>query len=60
MLTVDEMASLLNVDQTTISIWRRNGLLNSYATTARGDYLYEHPGDNPPQKYAWQRAVSRK
>ena len=55
MLTANEIALILNVDQATVNIWRRNGRLNGRATTAKGDYLYEAPGDNPPIKYQWQR-----
>ena len=51
MLTVDEIAVMLGVDQTTVNIWRRNGRLKCRATTARGDYLYALPGDNSPKKY---------
>lgn len=55
MLTEEEIASILGLDQKTVGIWRRNGLLVCRATTKRGDYLYEDPGDNPPQKYQRQR-----
>ncbi len=56
-LTVDEIALALGVDQTTVNIWRRNGRLKCRATTARGDYLYAPPGDNPPKKYQRQQPV---
>lgn len=60
MLTVDEVASILGVDQGTVGKWRRSGFLVSRATTERGDYLYEDPGDNPHQKYQHQRKKSTK
>ena len=50
MLTVKEMAMLLGITPQWVKIWNRHGLLRSHACNDRNDYLYEHPGDNPPRK----------
>ncbi len=60
LLTVNEIALILGIDHSTVNVWRRDGRLACRATTAKGDYLYEVPGDNPPKKYQWQRRVRAK
>ena len=57
MLTAKEMAELLDIDISTVNIWRRKGLLAAHAYTDKNEYLYEHPGDNPPVKHKWKRSV---
>jgi len=57
MLTAKEMAELLDIDVSTVNIWRRKGLLVAHAYTDKNEYLYEHPGDNPPVKHKWKRPV---
>lgn len=60
LLTVNEIALMLGIDPSTVKVWRREGRLACRATTAKGNYLYEDPGDNPPEKYQWQRRVRAK
>jgi hypothetical protein len=55
MLTIDEMAALLNVLPITIGVWRRRGLLGAHAYSDRNDYLFEPPGPDAPVKYKWKR-----
>ena len=55
MLTAEEIAGQLQISVATLQVWRRAGRLKAHRTTAKGDYLYEPPGDTPPTKYAWQR-----
>lgn len=57
LLTAKEMAELLDIDVATVSAWRRKGLLPAHAYTDKNEYLYEHPGDNPPLKNKWKQSV---
>jgi hypothetical protein len=50
MLTVDEMAKVLEINPQRVKIWNRHGLLRGHAYNAKNDCLYEHPGENPPRK----------
>jgi hypothetical protein len=50
LLTVEEMARRLGLSTARVNIWRRHGLLRAHAYNDKSDYLYEHPGDNPPRK----------
>lgn len=50
MLTTQEMAQMLGVHPQRINIWKRRGLIRSHAYNGKNDCLYEHPGENPPQK----------
>ncbi len=50
MLTCDEVAAILQVAPSTVCEWRRQGLLRAHRATARGDFLYEHPGPTPPRR----------
>jgi DNA invertase Pin-like site-specific DNA recombinase len=49
MLTRDEVAAILGVSRATVDSWRRRGVLRAQRTTAKGDFLYEHPGPDPPR-----------
>ena len=51
MLTADEVAAILGIDQSTVNVWRRLGRLKCRATTTKGEYLYENPSDNQPKKH---------
>jgi len=59
MLAVDEMADLLGVSTATVKVWRRHGLLRAHAYTNKNEYLYEHPGENPPVKAQGQKLSER-
>jgi len=48
MLTLTEIAQLLDVSTTTVKIWRDHGLLRAHAYNDRNECLYQHPGDDPP------------
>jgi hypothetical protein len=50
MLTVDEMAAMLGITPQSVKIWNHYGLLRSHAYNDKNDCLFEHPGNNPPQK----------
>ena len=50
MLTLHEMATLLQVTPRRIRIWHRHEILRGHAYTDKNECLYEHPGDNPPCK----------
>ncbi|MEA3302852.1 MAG: recombinase family protein [Pseudomonadota bacterium] len=59
MLTKEEMAQRLNIQPSTVKRWRQQGKLKAHAYSERSEYLYEPPGDNPPQKYQWQHSRKR-
>lgn len=50
MLTVEEMAAVLDIHPQRVKIWNRHGLIRGHAYNGKNDCLYEHPGDNPPRK----------
>ena len=50
LLTSSEIADLLGVAVSTVNIWRRHGLLRAHAYSGKHEFLYEHPGTNPPLK----------
>jgi DNA invertase Pin-like site-specific DNA recombinase len=50
MLTVEEMAEVLEIHPQRVKIWNRHGLIRGHAYNGKNDCLYEHPGDNPPRK----------
>jgi len=50
MLTVDEMAAMLGITPQSVKIWNHYGLLRGHAYNDKNDCLFEHPGNNPPQK----------
>lgn len=60
MLTLEEMAILLEVTAKTVKIWRRHGLLQAHAYNDKGECLYEHPGDDPPVKAQGRKLVRRR
>lgn len=55
MLTLTEMAERLDVQPCTVKRWRQQGRLEGHLYSDRHDYLYEPPGESPPEKYHWQR-----
>jgi len=48
LLTLREMAALLNVSTDQVKLWHRRGLLRASAFNDKNECLYQHPGDNPP------------
>ena len=60
MLTLEEMAMLLDVGTQTVKIWRRQGLLKAHAYNDKNECLYEHPGDDPPVKAQGRKLAQRR
>jgi DNA invertase Pin-like site-specific DNA recombinase len=50
MLTLDEMAERMDMCTDQVKVWRAAGLLRAHLWNDKGEYLYEDPGPNPPQK----------
>jgi hypothetical protein len=50
MLTVEEMAKVLEINPQRVKIWNRHGLIRGHPYNGKNDCLYEHPGDCPPRK----------
>jgi len=48
LLTVKEVAKLLNIETVTVNLWRRKGLLKGFPYNDKGECLYEHPIINFP------------
>lgn len=49
-LTLQEMAVLLAVHPDTIKAWHHHGVLRGVRFNDKGEYLYEHPGQDLPRK----------
>ncbi len=60
MMTLQEMATLLGTCTDTVKQWGRHGLLRRHAYTDKSEYLYEHPGDNPPTKSLGSKLSQRR
>jgi DNA invertase Pin-like site-specific DNA recombinase len=60
MLTLEEMATLLDVATQTVKIWRRHGLLKDHTYNDKNECLYEHPGDDPPVKAQGRKLAQRR
>jgi hypothetical protein len=50
LLTIAEMAQTCGVAPKTISQWQRKGRIGAHRFNDRNEFLYEHPGPNPPRK----------
>ena len=50
MLSVKEMAVELGITPQSVKIWNRHGLIRGHAYNDKDEYLFEHPGNNPPRK----------
>jgi hypothetical protein len=50
LLTLNEMASVLQVNPKTVKIWTANGLLKGHAYTDKPEHLYEPVGPDMPRK----------
>lgn len=46
LLTVKEIAKLLNIETVTVNLWRRKDLLKGFPYNDKGECLYEHPTIN--------------
>jgi hypothetical protein len=51
MPTITEMARACGVSIKTVSDWRQKGLIRAHAINDRTQFLFEHPGPNPPKKH---------
>jgi len=60
MLTLTETADLLDVSTQTVKTWRNRGLLRAHAYNDKSEYLYEHPGDDPPVKSQGSKLTERR
>lgn len=60
MLTRTEMAQRLGVAIQTVSKWRRHDLLAAHRYDDGNGYLYEAPGDAPPQERQGQELTARR
>jgi hypothetical protein len=50
LLTLEEIAQILDLSTTRVKIWLRHGILCGHAYNNSNACLYEHPGENPPRK----------
>jgi DNA invertase Pin-like site-specific DNA recombinase len=55
MLTIQEIANILEVCDDTVKRWRRRGLLRAHAYNDKGEFLYELPPNDLPVKGKWKR-----
>ena len=54
LLTLAEVASVLQISTATAKHWRRAGLLRAHAYNDKNQYLYEPPGADAPARYTWK------
>ena len=59
LLTLAEIATLLEVSTSTVKKWRDHGLLRAYPYNDKNEYLYEPPGDDPPTKQQGRKLSKR-
>jgi hypothetical protein len=52
LLTMSEMAKACGVSINTIGHWRRKGVIQAHTINNRMQFLFEHPGPNPPKKHS--------
>jgi DNA invertase Pin-like site-specific DNA recombinase len=60
LLTLEEIADLLEVNPKTIRIWRDRGLLLAVPFNDKNECLYPHPGPNPPNKQQGTKLSERR
>jgi len=60
MLTLAEIAGMLDVAPQTVKVWRDHGLLRAHAYNDKNECLYEHPGDEPPAKIQGRKLAKRR
>lgn len=54
LLTLEEMATQLDVTTQTVKIWRAAGFLKAHPYNAKNQCLYEPPGPDHPRKHTWK------
>jgi DNA invertase Pin-like site-specific DNA recombinase len=59
LLTLQEIAQVLDLSTTRVKVWVRHGLLRGHAYNDSNACLYEHPGENPPRKAQGVRYARR-
>jgi hypothetical protein len=59
LLTVEEMADILNVSTTTVNVWYRYGLLKGHIYNDKQQCLFEPPGDDRPIKCQGRKLSKR-
>ena len=59
LLTLAEMTERCKVELKTIKRWREAGLLRGVRCNARGEYMYEPPGENSPHLTKGKRLADR-
>jgi hypothetical protein len=59
LLTLEEMANLLEVSSTTVKIWRRHGLLKGHIYNDKHECLFEVPGAVKPFKWLGRKLTKR-
>ncbi len=60
MLTITEIADVLNVSKSTVNTWRSHGLLRAHVYNDKNECLYEPLGDNPPEKMQGRKLSKRR
>ena len=60
LLTLEEIAALLEVTPKTVKIWRSQGLLLAVPYNEKNECLYPHPGPNPPSKQQGRKLSGRR
>jgi hypothetical protein len=60
MLSVKEMAGLLDVSAPTIREWHKHGLLQAHCVNGRNEYLFEPPGPDAPVKTQGRKLSKRR
>jgi DNA invertase Pin-like site-specific DNA recombinase len=60
MLTVDEMAKVLGIQDCTVKKWHKAGLLHGYVTDDKGVCLFEPPGRDAPTKIPGRKLAKRR
>jgi DNA invertase Pin-like site-specific DNA recombinase/stress-induced morphogen len=60
LLTLAEMAALLEVSPSTVKIWHAHGLIRGTPFNDKGECLYDHPGTDPPRKQQGRKFSHRR
>ncbi|HEV2224804.1 MAG TPA: recombinase family protein [Candidatus Acidoferrales bacterium] len=60
LLTLEEISALLDIGPKCVITWRNHGLLRGHPVNDRDDWLYEHPGPNPPRKAPGVKLAKRR
>ena len=60
MLTLTEMAALLDVSTGTVKIWHHAGLITGHPYNDKGQCLYPPPGPNPPARAQGRKLSQRR